>query len=65
MNANAAFSGQDLEGRTALVTGSARGVGRELLLALASAGAKVAVHDYSREVTARETTLAAMEQGGS
>ncbi|EMA46253.1 SDR family NAD(P)-dependent oxidoreductase [Halococcus saccharolyticus] len=34
----------DLAGRTALVTGSAKGVGRELLLALADCGASVAVH---------------------
>lgn len=34
----------DLSGQTALVTGSAKGVGREFLLALADCGADVAVH---------------------
>jgi 3-oxoacyl-[acyl-carrier protein] reductase len=34
----------DLSGRTALVTGSAKGIGRELLLSLADCGAAVAVH---------------------
>ena len=34
----------DLDGRVALVTGSATGIGRELLLALADCGAAVAVH---------------------
>ena len=34
----------DLSGRTALVTGSAKGIGRELLLAIADCGADVAVN---------------------
>jgi NAD(P)-dependent dehydrogenase (short-subunit alcohol dehydrogenase family) len=37
----------DLSGRTALVTGSAMGIGRELLLAIADCGADVAVNYYS------------------
>ncbi|MEZ4386277.1 MAG: SDR family oxidoreductase [Candidatus Krumholzibacteriia bacterium] len=36
----------DLHGRTALVTGAARRVGRHLALALASAGARVVVHHH-------------------
>lgn len=34
----------DLTGRTVLVTGSSKGVGREVLFNLADAGADVAVH---------------------
>jgi 3-oxoacyl-[acyl-carrier protein] reductase len=44
----------DLTGRTALVTGSARGVGRALLLAIAECGADVAVH-YHTSADAAET----------
>jgi len=40
----------DLTGKTALVTGGGRGIGREIVLALAHAGAQVAVHcNRSRE----------------
>lgn len=53
----------DLSGRTALVTGSARGVGRALLLALAEAGANVAVHYHTSEGPARETATAALDRG--
>ncbi|MDZ7701578.1 MAG: SDR family NAD(P)-dependent oxidoreductase [Halobacteriales archaeon] len=55
--------GGELEGRTAMVTGSAKGVGRAILLALAEAGASVAVHYHSSEGPARETATAALERG--
>lgn len=42
----------DLRGHTALVTGSARGLGRELVLALAECGADVVVHYRSSEEAA-------------
>jgi len=53
----------DLEGRTALVTGSARGVGREILLGLADCGADVAVHYRSSETAAREVADRAGDAG--
>ena len=47
----------ELAGRTALVTGSTHGIGREVALQLAAAGASVAVHGRSAEAAA---TLAAV-----
>jgi len=44
-----------LNGKHALVTGGSRGIGRGIVLALAAAGAKVAVHYYRNEAAARET----------
>jgi 3-oxoacyl-[acyl-carrier protein] reductase len=39
----------DLAGRTVFVTGSTHGIGREVAILLAAAGARVAVHGRSRE----------------
>jgi len=51
----------DLEGKTALVTGSANGIGRELLLAMARRGASVAVHYRSSDEKADEVAERARE----
>ena len=51
----------DLDGRTALVTGSAKGIGRELLLAMAKRGASVAVHYHTSEEAADDIAERARE----
>jgi len=53
----------DLEGKVALVTGAGRGIGREIALALAAAGADVAVNDFAGE-DACLTVVAEIEKTG-
>jgi NAD(P)-dependent dehydrogenase (short-subunit alcohol dehydrogenase family) len=53
----------DLSGHTALVTGSAKRVGRELLLAIAACGADVAVHYRESAEAAAATAEEAREEG--
>jgi NAD(P)-dependent dehydrogenase (short-subunit alcohol dehydrogenase family) len=55
----------DLSDRVALVTGSAKGLGRELALSLADAGAAVAVHYHTSEEAARATAAVARETSGA
>ena len=45
-----------LKGKTALITGSSRGIGRGIALKLAEKGARIAIH-YYRNRTAAEATL--------
>ncbi|MGN6325732.1 SDR family NAD(P)-dependent oxidoreductase [Pseudolysinimonas sp.] len=53
----------DLTGRTALVTGSTRGLGRAMALALADAGAAIVVN--GRDAAAAETVRAELEAVGA
>ena len=59
------MDGPDLEGQTVLVTGSAKGVGRELLLSTADCGAKTAVHYHSSADAADEVAAEATARGAS
>ncbi|MFE0648435.1 SDR family oxidoreductase [Streptomyces sp. NPDC059534] len=53
-----------LAGRTAIVTGASRGIGRGIAERLAKDGALVAVHYGSNEEAARETVRIVEERGG-
>ncbi|MCE3247899.1 MAG: 3-oxoacyl-[acyl-carrier protein] reductase, partial [Geminicoccaceae bacterium] len=46
---------KELDGRTALVTGGARGIGRATCVRLAQEGASVAINYVSNEAAALET----------
>ena len=46
----------DLEGKTALVTGGSRGIGREISLKLAEAGCDIAVNYYKNRKKAEEVS---------
>ena len=53
-----------LDGKIALITGASRGIGRGIALALARAGAAVAVN-YRRDAAAADATVHAIEELGS
>ena len=53
----------DLQGRSALVTGSSRGIGRAVALALGRAGARVLLHGASDSPALRDAVAAARAEG--
>lgn len=57
------MSNISLEGKTVVMTGAARGMGREMSLGLAAAGAKVVMIDLDRDVL-EEAAAAAEKAGG-
>lgn len=58
-----ADSTRELEGKTALVTGAARGIGAAIARALAAAGARVAINDLQPNKDAEATVNACRAQG--
>ncbi len=55
---------EDLEGKIALVTGGSRGIGRAICLALAEAGADIAVNYNERENEAKQVCSRVEDIGG-
>ena len=53
----------DLSGKTALITGGAKGIGRACCLRLAAAGANVAINYLTSEEAAQQTARLVEEQG--
>jgi 2-dehydro-3-deoxy-D-gluconate 5-dehydrogenase len=58
------YPGLSLEGRVALVTGAARGIGRALAVGLAQGGAAVAVSDLHRHLAEAQAVQRQIEDGG-
>lgn len=53
-----------IEGKTALVTGGSRGIGRSIALGLAQEGVRIALNFLSREKEASEVSDEIIEKGG-
>src|SRR3954454_2261079 len=53
-----------LQGKTALVTGAGRGIGKAIALALAAEGVKVALNDYGDEAPPSAVAAEIRKAGG-
>jgi 3-oxoacyl-[acyl-carrier protein] reductase len=60
-----AMAGKELEGRTALVTGGARGIGRATCVRLAQQGARVAINYAQNEAAAKEAERLVKAEGAA
>jgi 3-oxoacyl-[acyl-carrier protein] reductase len=58
------LSKSDIEGKTALVTGASKGIGKAISLSLAELGIKVAVNYNSSEAQAKEVAKEIQDAGG-
>ena len=58
------MTGRELTGRAALVTGSAKNIGRAIAIDLARAGAAVMINARTSDAAARETAAAIQGEGG-
>lgn len=56
--------GESLSGRTALITGSSQGLGRNMASRLAAAGCKVAINHWGGSALAKQVVQAIRETGG-
>jgi NAD(P)-dependent dehydrogenase (short-subunit alcohol dehydrogenase family) len=56
---------KQLEGKTALITGGSRGIGRAIAIALAAKGAKAAIGYVENEARAREVVDTIANNGGT
>ena len=54
-----------LEGKTAIVTGGARGIGRAIAIELAREGARVAINYHSNDAKAQEVAAEIAKLGGA
>ncbi|MGE5431342.1 MAG: SDR family NAD(P)-dependent oxidoreductase [Syntrophomonadaceae bacterium] len=57
------MTSNDLKGKTALVTGSSRGIGKAIALGLSKAGADIAIHYNSRKEEAEKAASQIREMG--
>ena len=54
-----------LDGKTALITGSSRGIGRGIALKLAQGGARIAINYVANKTAAQDTLAQVRAAGGS